>query len=213
MLAGVVDQGSGDQVQPDPCLLTGSKPVGFIVEGIVQMQDLENALAVLGRAIHNEISGQRFYSDASFYCIDPWAKDVFAELAREEERHTYLLLAEYEALEKRGEWLDPDEAMLRGAEVDITDFTMPGDESAAELFPLQWSAGEVVDRRADDLAALAFGIRMEQQALALYKEEADKSTEPSAQKAYRLLIGEETKHYRQLRDQWERLAGMPFVGD
>lgn len=177
------------------------------------MQDIESALAILGRAIHNEISGQRFYSDASFYCIDPWAKDVFAELAREEERHTHLLLAEYEALKKRGEWLDPDKAMVRGAEIDITSFTFSNDVSAEELFPPQWSAGEAVDRRADDLAALAFGIQMEQQAMALYQAEADKSTAPSAEKAYRFLIAEETEHYRQLREQWERLAGMPFAGD
>jgi rubrerythrin len=183
------------------------------VERTVQMQDLEKALAVLGRAIHNEISGQRFYSDASFYCVDPWAKDVFAELAREEERHTYLLLAEYEALEKRGKWLDPEEAMVRGAEIDITSFTFSSGEPAKELFPTEWSVGEAVDRRADDLAALAFGIRMEQQAVALYEEEADRSTDPSAEKAYRFLIEEETQHCRQLMGQWERLAGMPFAGD
>lgn len=175
------------------------------------MRDIEQALAVIQHAIHNEIAGQRFYSDAAFYCIDPWAKDVFATLAQEEERHTQLLLAEYKALETHGSWIDPDAALTAGAQVDITAFTFPEDEPAMELFPPQRSASHVVDRRADDLAALAFGIQMEQKAIALYEEEAGENTDPSAQEAYQFLIEDETRHYRQLREQWERLAGMPFV--
>jgi rubrerythrin len=62
----------------------------------------------------------------------------------------------------------------------------------------------------DDLAALAFGIRMEQQAIALYGEQLEANTDAAAQEAYRFLVEEERRHYGQLRDQWERLAGMPF---
>ncbi len=174
------------------------------------MQDVESALAVIRRAIHNEITGQRFYNDASFYCIDPWAKDVFASLAREEEQHTELLLVEYDSLATQDRWIDPDVALASSAEVDITRITFSGDEPAEELFPAQWSVDEAVDRSADDLGALAFGIHLEQQAIALYGDQADSSAEPAAQKAYRFLVEEETRHYQQLKDQWERLAGMPF---
>jgi rubrerythrin len=175
------------------------------------MRNIEHALAVIQHAIHNEIAGQRFYSDAAFYCIDPWAKDVFATLAQDEERHTQLLLAEYKALETHGTWIDPDVALASGVQVDITGFTFPEDEPAAELFPPQMAASHAVDRRADDLAALAFGIQMEQKAISLYESEAGENTDPSAQEAYQFLIEDETRHYRQLREQWERLAGMPFV--
>lgn len=175
------------------------------------MQDIEHALAVIQHAIHNEIAGQRFYNDAAFYCIDPWAKDVFATLAQEEERHTQLLLAEYKALETQGTWVDSDVALASGAQLDITEFTFPDAGPATELFPPQRSASQAVDRRADDLAALAFGVQMEKKAIALYEEEAGKNPDPSAKEAYQFLIEDETRHYRQLREQWERLAGMPFV--
>lgn len=175
------------------------------------MPEMQSALAVIRRAIQNEIAGQRFYHDASFYCVDPWAKDVFASLAREEEKHTHLLLVEYQALETSGRWVDLDVALRSRAEVDITRITFSDDEPAGELFPPQWSVREAVDRRADDLKALAFGVEMEQQAIALYEEEAARSTQPAAQRAYQFLVEEETRHYHQLRGQWERLAGMPFT--
>lgn len=175
------------------------------------MQELEAALSVIRRAIHNEITGQRFYHDASFYCIDPWAKEVFTALAREEEAHTHLLLAEYESLSTGGWWLDPEIAKVSGAQADLGMISFPGDEPAEQLFPPLWSVSEAIDRTGDDLAALAFGIEMEQGAIALYAEQADRMTDPTARKAYQFLVEEETRHYEQLKEQWENLAGMPFA--
>ena len=177
---------------------------------LMSMPELESALAVLRLAIHNEIAGQRFYNDASFYCIDPWAKDIFSNLAQEEEAHTQLLLVEYEALETRGQWVDPTKALESASKVDITRLTFFDDEPATELFPPQRSMGDTVDRRADDLAALAFGIRMEQEAIDLYERERASIQDPAAQKAYRFLVEEEIRHFHQLTEQWERLSGRPF---
>ena len=176
----------------------------------MSMPELESALAVIRQAIQNEIAGQRFYNDASFFCIDPWAKDIFSSLAREEEKHTQLLLVEYEALETRGQWVDPDKALESASGVDITKFTFSDDGPVEELFPLQRSAGDAVDRRFDDLAALAFGVRMEQEAIDLYERERASTQDPAAQMAYRFLVEEEIRHYHQLREQWERLSGRPY---
>jgi rubrerythrin len=178
------------------------------------MQDLQRALAVIRTAIHNEISGQQFYHDASFYCIDLWAKEVFASLARDEEGHTRLLLVEYEALTTEGRWIDPEVAMASDKEVDITHLTFAGDYSDSgageQLFPPQWTAADAIDRRVDDLAALAFGIEMEERAVALYRQEAKGSQDPAAKKAYEFLVEEETRHYHELKEQWEKLAGRAF---
>jgi rubrerythrin len=175
---------------------------------------VDHTLAILRRAIQNEIAGQRFYSDAAYHCIDPWAKELFATLAVEEENHARLLLVEYDALETHGRWIDPDKALSDGVNIDITTYTFPEDDNASsrELFPVDWSAREAVDRRADDLAALAFGIKMEQDALDLYGQELVDTEDPAARKAYRFLIDEETQHYNDLKEQWENLAGMPFGG-
>jgi rubrerythrin len=172
------------------------------------MQNLHSALAVIRRAIHNEIAGQRFYSEAAYYCIDPWAKGVFADLTQEEEAHTRLLLLEYEALTTQGRWIDPEIAMANGSDVHVTKFTFPDDEPAEELFPPQWSADQALDRRADDLAALAFGIRMEEIAIELYSQSARAIDDPIGQEAYEFLVEEERRHYHQLRTNWERLAGV-----
>ena len=175
-------------------------------------RELESALAVIRRAIHDEIAGQRFYNDASFYCIDPWAKDVFSSIAQEEEKHTQLLLVQYEALETRGQWVDPDKALDSASGVDITKYTFHDDEPARDLFPSQRSMSDAVDRRADDLAALALAIRMEQEAIDLYDGERAGTQDPAAQEAYRFLVEEENRHYHQLKEQWERLSGRPFSG-
>jgi hypothetical protein len=177
---------------------------------MTSVRALDGTLAVIRRAIHNEVAGQRFYNDAAYYCIDPWAKEIFANLAQDEEGHTRLLLAEYEALKTRGRWLDPETALAKSADVDITRFTFPDDELGQELFPPQWSAADAIDRRADDLAALAFGVTMEQAAIDLYAGEAETAHDPAARQAYQFLVEEETRHYEQLRGRWEALAGIPL---
>jgi rubrerythrin len=174
------------------------------------VEDLESALAVIQAAIHNEVSGQRFYNEAAQYCIDPWAKEMFATLAEEEDAHTRLLLLEFEALTTRGHWIDPELALASDAVVDITHFVFPDADSTEGLFSNDLSAGHVIDRRSDDLAALTFGIDMEAQAIDLYERGAKTATDLSARRMYEWLVGEETQHYQLLRDRWEELAGLPF---
>jgi len=174
------------------------------------MAESDSALAVIRRAIQNEIAGQRFYSEAAFYCVDPWAKDVFANLAREEEEHTQLLLVEHAALTAQGQWVDPGQALTGQAGVEITELTFSEEELDVDLFPPQWAAGDAVDRRVDDLAALAFGVRMEERAIDLYRREGASALDPFAQQAYRFLVEEEIRHYNQLKEHWQRLSGRPF---
>jgi rubrerythrin len=174
--------------------------------------EIEGALAVVRRAIRDEIAGQRFYNEAAYACIDPWAKEIFGTLAREEEVHTRLLLLEYRALTGQGRWLDPKIALASGADVDIRQVTFPEEEPGEELFPPQVSAVQIVDRRASDLDALAFGIELEKRAIELYERAGQAAKDPLAQKAYSFLVGEETRHLDQLESRWEKLAGRPFEG-
>ena len=140
--------------------------------------EVESALVVVRQALHDEIAGQRFYNDAAFYCIDLWAKEVFASLAQEEQVHIQVLLLEYESLKTKGRWLDLQAARASDANVDVTQFDFGDDEPAQELFPPQWSVEQAVDRRSDDLAALAFGIQMEQAAIDLYSRTARRKRGP-----------------------------------
>ena len=157
--------------------------------------ELESALAVIRRAIHNEIAGQRFYSDAAFYCIDPWAKEIFCH-AGPGGREAYPTPAGRVRSPGDARPLDRSRRALASAsEVDITRFTFPDDEPAEELFPPQWSCRRCRRPSRDDLAALAFGIDMEQEAIELYARERASIQDPAAQEAYEFLVEEETRHY------------------
>jgi rubrerythrin len=174
------------------------------------IREIEGALNVIQTAIHNEIAGQRFYSDAALSCIDPWAKEIFATLAEEEQLHTRLLLVEYEALTNEGRWIDPKVALISGMDVDVTQVRFADLETDEELFPAESQAKDVVDRRVSDLDALAFGIGLEEKAIDLYSQVGESADEPAARESYRFLVKEETRHYHQLRGRWEALAGRPF---
>jgi rubrerythrin len=174
------------------------------------MIDVEAALKIVRPAIQNEVAGQRFYNDAAYHCIDLWAKETFADLAKEEEVHTNVLLLLYDSLKTHGRWIDLDSALASDVQIDITRLDFGDQGPAEELFPPQWSVGEVIDRRSDDLAALAFGLTMEKSAIELYSQAALTCGSPDAQQTYDFLVEDETRHYNELKTRWESLAGMSF---
>ncbi len=175
-----------------------------------EVVSLDGARAVLRTAIHNEFAGQRFYLDASLTCIDPRAKELFAVLAQEEEDHARLLLLEYEALGSQGQWIDLASALSSDFEVDITGMTFPEEPDAQELFSPDRPAGRTIDRRSDDMDALAFGIHLERKAIEIYGQAAVAAQDFDAKQAYEFLLEEETRHLQQLKARWERLAGIPW---
>jgi rubrerythrin len=166
------------------------------------------ALAVILRAIQNELVGRRFYDDAAYHCIDPEAKEIFARLAEEEEDHVHLLLVEYEAVSSGGHWLDPEEALAMEPGIAIPDLAFDGEAESPDLF--RGDAADVVDRKASDLLALAIGIDMEQKAIALYRSQVERVEQTRAREAYGFLVEEERRHFQYLRERWEALTGVPF---
>ena len=172
--------------------------------------EVQSALAVVRQALREEIAGQRFYSEAAFYCIDLWAKEVFASLAQEEQNHIQVLLLEYESLNENQPWLDLQTVRASQVDVDITQVDFGDGDTEPELFPLRRTVEQAVDRRSDDLAALALGIKMEQAAIDLYTRTARENADHVVQTIYTYLAEEETRHYHQLKERWENLAGTSF---
>lgn len=174
------------------------------------MQIKQSTLIVLRRAIQNDLAGQRFYFDAASYCIDPWAKEVFATLARGKERHVRRLLAEYESLRESDRWNGLGRGRSSRAPLDITHLTFEEDEKVEGASPFQRTAGQLVDRRSDDLEALALGIDMERTVLELYRQASLAEEDQEVRKAYEFLLRDKARYYHRLRDQWQDLAGVPF---
>ena len=77
-------------------------------------------------------------------------------------------------------------------------------ESADELFPPQCPAGAAIDRRASDLAALAFGIRLEQKAIDLYWRQAEQRTTRQPERPTSFWSKKKLGTITSFKDQWEK---------
>ena len=174
------------------------------------MQVKQSTLIVLRRAIQNDLAGQRFYFDAASYCIDPWAKEVFATLARGKERHVRRLLAEYESLRESDRWNGLGRGRSGRATLDVTHLTFDEDEEVEGTSPFRRTPGQLVDRRSDDLEALALGIDMERSVLEFYRQASLAAEDQEVRKTYEFLLRDKARYYHRLRDQWQDLAGVPF---
>lgn len=174
------------------------------------MQVRQEALLVLQRGIQNDLAGQRFYFDAASYCIDPWAKEIFVTLAQRKEKQVRRLLAEYESVRDSNRGNGHGLGHSSRATLDITHLTFQEDEEGEGSFPFQLTAAQLVDRRSDDLKALALGINVERSVLDLYRQASDAAKDQEVRKAYEFLLHGEARYYHRLRDQWKELAGVPF---
>ncbi len=164
-------------------------------------------LAVLRRAIKGEWDGYHFYVEAAERSADPAGQGTFRSLAGAEEEHLHLLLVEHQSLSTGQGWMDPDEAMTREIEVDITK-PLPGEEFALPAespFAATWAAYEV-DGLSGDLAALEFGMEMERDFYKMYQEAAEQAEDLLARQAYEFLMKEENKHFKLLRDAYDYLS-------
>jgi rubrerythrin len=174
------------------------------------MQVRQATLHVLRHGIQNDLAGQRFYFDAASYCIDPWAKEVFVTLARRKEKQVRRLLAEYESVRDLKRWNGHGNGGSTRPTLDVTHLTFQEDEDVEGTLPFQLTAAQVVDRRSDDLQALALGIDVERSVLELYRQASLAAKDREVKKAYEFLLRDKSRHYRRLRDQWKELAGAPF---
>ena len=172
------------------------------------MSKQEEALAVLRRAMENEREGYRFFLEASERSPDPAGQGTFRSLARDEERHLALLLVEYNSLSAGGGWVGPEEAIAREVEVDITKPLFPGEELAPqEKSPFEATfAAYDVGMLEGDLAALEFGMDVEEEFYKMYKKAAAETDDAVGRQAYEFLLKEENRHFKLLQDAHNYLS-------
>jgi rubrerythrin len=179
------------------------------------MSKHEEALAVLRRAMENEREGYRFFLEASERSPDPAGQGTFRNLARDEERHLRLLLVEHNSLAANEGWIDPEEAIQREVELDITKPLFPGEELApqeASPFAETWAAYDVGDV-AGDLAVLKFGMKVEEDFYNMYEKAAAEADDALGQRAYQFLMNEENRHFKLLQDAHDYLSENEYWWD
>ncbi len=166
------------------------------------MSKQEEALAVLRRAIENEREGYRFYLGASERSPDPAGQGTFRSLAKDEERHLALLLVEHNALIAGEGWVDPEEAIKRKVEVDMTKPLFPGEELAPQKespFEATFAVYDV-GKLEGDLAVLDFGMKVEEDFYKMYEEAAAETDDVVGRQAYQFLMEEENRHFELLQN-------------
>ncbi|MGA9348803.1 MAG: ferritin family protein, partial [Anaerolineae bacterium] len=132
----------------------------------------------------------------------------FHTLASDEEKHLALLLVEHNSLSAGEGWVDPDEAMTREVEVDVTKPLFPGDELALQEnspFEATWAAYDV-EALAGDLAVLEFGMNVEEEFYKMYEKAAAETDHPLGRQAYQFLMKWENRHYKILQDARDYLS-------
>ncbi|MFQ5811887.1 MAG: ferritin family protein [Anaerolineae bacterium] len=172
------------------------------------MNKQEEALAALRRAMENEREGYRFYLEAAERSADPAGQGTFRTLASDEEKHLALLLVEHNSLIAGEGWVDPEEAITREVEMDITKPLFPGEELALQEkspFEATWAAYEV-EELAGDLAVLKFGMEVEEKFYKMYEKAAAETDDPLGHRAYQFLMKEENRHYKLLQDAHDYLS-------
>lgn len=171
------------------------------------MKDTDSVLSILRRALEGERTGYLFYVEAAEKSSDPAGEGTFRNLARAEEDHLHLLLVEYQSLSSGQGWVDPEEAMAREVEVDVTK-PLPGEELEPKQespFSATWAA-YAVDGLSGDLAALEFGMDMERDFYKMYQKAAGQTEDPRARRAYEFLMKEENNHFKILQDAHSYLS-------
>ena len=172
------------------------------------MSKHEEALAVLRRAMENEREGYHFYLEAAERSADPAGQGTFRTLAKDEERHLAILLVEYYSLIAGQGWVAPEEALAREVEVDITKPLFPGEELAPQEkspFEATWAAYDV-EALAGDLAALEFGMDVEEEFYKMYEKATAETDDPLGRRAYEFLMKEENRHFKLLQDAHDYLS-------
>jgi len=144
----------------------------------------ERMCEILEMGIRKEREAHDFYLQAADDTNHPLGKKMFGQLADEETNHEQLLAS----------WLRgsvcPRKVSLPAAGPDILK------RAHAEI-------GRVVKPETGDLEAIELGQKMEREAIAFYRDAADKAEAPEARDLFGRLKAEEDKHLALLVDLYE----------
>jgi rubrerythrin len=174
----------------------------------------EQVLSVLWESLINERDGYRFYVEASRRTRHHRGAEMYESLAGDEIQHLRLFLVEYLAVSRGQPWIDLKEAMQSDLEFDVDepDFGLglkkpQGAATVSEkLFPAEWKQAAKIGSLDDDLAALRFGMEIEERAYKLYAQAGADASDPKAKEAFDFLVEEEKRHYHLIENAYSYLA-------
>jgi rubrerythrin len=151
-------------------------------------------LDVLQLAVRTEVDGQEFYQKASQKSSNRLAKELFQQLADEEDIHRRKFEEIYEALKRGQHWPDVGAPSEKG-------------KGLKSLFAEATKAlGSKIKVAESELEAIKIAMDMEIKSYNLYHSRSEESTLPVEKRFYETLAGEERGHHLALIDSYEYLS-------
>ncbi|HEU65617.1 MAG TPA: hypothetical protein ENN57_02995 [Chloroflexi bacterium] len=151
-------------------------------------------IEILQSAVRMEVEGKEFYQKASQKSSNRLAKELFQQLADEEDVHRKKFEEIYEAFKRGQNW--PDVA--------------PPAEKGKRLKSLFAEATKALGSKfkvaGSELEAIKIAMGMEVKSYDLYHSRSEESTLPVEKRFYETLAGEERGHHLALVDSYEYLS-------
>jgi rubrerythrin len=149
---------------------------------------------VLQLAVQMEIDGKEFYQKASRKSSNKLAKELFRQLASEEDIHRKRFEEIYKALKRGRNWPDVEPSFEKGRKIKSL---------FAEATKALGSKFKVAE---SELDAIKAAMDMEIRSYNLYHSRSAESTLPVEKRFYKTLAGEERGHHLALLDSYEYLS-------
>ncbi len=151
-------------------------------------------IKVLQLAVQMETDGKEFYQKASRKSSNKLAKELFRELANQEDVHRKKFVEIFEALKRGRNWPDVGSPSAKGGRIKSL---------FAEASKALGSKFKVAE---SELEAIKTAIDMEIRSYNLYHTRGAESTLPVEKQFYKTLAGEERGHHLALLDSYEYLS-------
>ncbi len=171
------------------------------------MKPTPEVIKVIETAIQIEKDGLAFYGEAARQVDDPNGKRMFQSLAQDEAAHLQLFEEARERLLGEDKWPSPEQvaAAAPGAFGRLSPSSRP-------IFPTgdEIRKTDVPERQ---LTALQRGIQAEEDSIAFYSEQMEKTDDPEGKAMYAYLIEQEQGHRVILQGEYDYLTNTGFWFD
>jgi rubrerythrin len=151
-------------------------------------------IEVLQLAVRMEDDGKKFYQKASRKSSNKLAKELFQQLASEEDVHRKKFEEIYKAFKRGQNWPDVEPPSEKGGKIKSL---------FAEATKALGSKFEVAE---SEFEAIKIAMDMEVKSYDLYYSRSKESTLPVEKRFYQTLAGEERGHHLALLDSYEYLS-------
>lgn len=159
-------------------------------------------IEILRNAVEMEFDGERFFSEMAQWARYPSTKDMFAALARQEQRHIEVLNEQLLRLQSGGDWTSP--ASVRSGKNPIPN---------ASVFSEEGRQGIVFDPNAGELEAIKLGMEVERRSMEYYRRAGAEVKSTKARAVFNWLVGEEAGHLTILTAEYDHRSRSGFYFD